>query len=95
VDTDDAGRDGEHIEAACGQGACDDGFLNMALTRLSAVEGMRADRAVDVLRRDVRQTVYRRLAERGLVRQHESELFGMTVRTTWPAAERTAVIASS
>jgi hypothetical protein len=67
----------------------DDDLLDGALSRLSGQQGKRADKAVEALTKDTRRQLYLRLAERGLVRQHESRLFGVTLRTTWPAAERT------
>src|SRR3954447_2372061 len=66
-----------------------DDFLDRALAWLVKQEGRRPDRAVPALKDETRRQVYRRLAERGLVRQHASKLFGITLRTTWPAAERT------
>jgi hypothetical protein len=66
-----------------------DHLLDQALARLSALVGKRPETGVDALTKDTRRQLYERLAERGLVRQHESKLFGITLRTTWPATERT------
>ena len=65
-----------------------DGMLDDALARLSGHAGKRPDKAVEALTKNTRRQLYVRSAARGLVRQHESKVFGITVRTTWPAAER-------
>jgi hypothetical protein len=66
-----------------------DDLLSQALAKLATFEGKRPDKAVEALSKDIRRLLYLRLTERGLVRQHDSKLFGITLRTTWPAAERT------
>ena len=65
-----------------------DALLDGALDRLTRYVGKRPDKAVGGLTKETRRAVYLRLAARGLVRQHESKLFGITLRTTWPAQER-------
>ena len=66
----------------------EDELLDGALERLAKQEGRRPDKGVRALTKQTRRVIYMRLAERGLVRQHESKLFGMTLRTTWPAEQR-------
>jgi hypothetical protein len=66
----------------------EDDLLDTALERLANHEGRRPEKGVRALTKQTRRHLYLRLAERGLVRQHESKLFGMTLRTTWPAEQR-------
>jgi hypothetical protein len=79
----------EATPASDGSRELSDELLGQALATLATFEGKRPDKAVEALTKDVRRLLYLRLAERGLVRQHDSRLFGITLRTTWPAAERT------
>src|SRR5262245_36637605 len=65
-----------------------DALLDSALSKIASVAGRRPYKAVEALTKGTRRSLYERLAERGLVRQHESKVFGITLRTTWPAAER-------
>jgi hypothetical protein len=65
-----------------------DALLDGALDRLGRYVGKRPDKAVGGLTKETRRALYLRLTARGLVRQHESKLFGITLRRTWPAQER-------
>ncbi|HSS67774.1 MAG TPA: GPP34 family phosphoprotein [Nocardioidaceae bacterium] len=86
------GEDGKHVKkgrlVVADASPTGDTLLDGALGRLARYVGKRPDKAVGALTKETRRAVYLRLAARGLVRQHESKLFGITLRTTWPAQER-------
>jgi hypothetical protein len=64
-----------------------DGVLDRALDRLNAKDPVKAQRAVELLAKDLRPAVLEQLANRGLVRREEHRVLGIFPRTSWPAAD--------
>jgi hypothetical protein len=65
----------------------DEPVLEAGLTRLAEKAPVKPQRAVEVLTKDIRETVLEQLAGRGLIRREKSRVLGLFPRTSWPAVD--------
>jgi hypothetical protein len=89
VDLVDAGRvaeeDGKlHVMDTA---VLDEPVLEAGLARLTEKAPAKPQRAVEVLTKNVRETVLEALAGRGLIRQDKDRVLGLFPRRTWPAVD--------
>jgi hypothetical protein len=64
-----------------------DPVLDAGLQRLGDKDSLKPQRAVELLRKNVRKAVLDQLVNRGLVRREESKVLGLFPRTSWPAVD--------
>jgi hypothetical protein len=65
----------------------DEPVLEAGLERLTEKAPSKPQRAVEVLTKNVRETVLAALAGRGLIRQDKDKVLGLFPRKTWPAVD--------
>ena len=67
--------------------ALDEPVLEAGLTRFTEKAPAKPQRSVEVLRKNVRETVLEALAARGLIRQEKDKVLGLFPRKSWPAVD--------
>lgn len=65
-----------------------DAVLDAALATVAEREGKKPQDVVGKLHNGLRDRLYERLAERGILRRERDKVLGLFPRTSWPAAER-------
>ncbi|HEX6343407.1 GOLPH3/VPS74 family protein [Umezawaea sp.] len=65
----------------------DEPVLEAGLARLAEKAPAKPQRAVEVMTKNVRETVLEALAGRGLIRQDKDRVLGLFPRRTWPAVD--------
>jgi Golgi phosphoprotein 3 (GPP34) len=64
-----------------------DELLDEALAALCQREGKKPQQVIGTLQRGLRDKIYARLADRGLVRRKSRKVLGLFPHTSWPAAD--------
>lgn len=67
--------------------ATGDQVLDTAVQRIAAHEEAGPAAALKALAKDLREELYERMAQRGLVRSHHHKVLGLLPRHTWPAED--------
>lgn len=64
-----------------------DPLLDEALTRLTASPDRKPGKGLDLIKKDLRASTYRRLVERGIVRSENGKILGVFPTHRWPARD--------
>lgn len=65
-----------------------DHILDEALATMGALEGKKPQDVLGKVQKGLRDRLYERLADRGILRREQNKILGLFPRTSWPAADQ-------